>query len=467
MNKSLRARLVISFSILLLVVFSFFALFLYLGIERIMIQRVDESLFDKARYLSTRVKVEEGRISFTLSQMDLGEFVGPGAQNFFILRLETGEILYKSPSIGDSSFPLGNVPPINRVTYFTISQGHVKKRIISYHFLKTDELFRDLSFFLPVKRYGFVLQVGRDLKLETDIIKRFIFYLITLAILTLLFLSLIIRKIVESSLSGIRAISQKVKLISEKNLSERIDIKRVDIEFKELAKAINETFDRLEKAFEKQKEFISYVSHELRTPVSGIKLLTEIALRKKRGIDDYVRYLKDIEKSADHLSRLVNSILLLSRMDMGREHMKLEELCLQEIIKEAIQIVSPLALEKGVEIIDEVLPIKFLGDKDAFLEIFVNIIENAVKYNKNGGWVKIRNDGFKIVIEDSGVGISEDDLPHVFERFYRAENSRSKKTGGTGLGLSIAYELLKRQHGDIKIESKEGKGTKITIFLPQ
>ncbi len=431
-----------------------------------MIQRVDESLFDKARYLSTLVKVEEGRISFTLSQMDLGEFVGPGARNFFILRLETGEILYKSSLVTDNSFPLGNIPGVGRVSYFTISEDHVKKRIINYHFLKTDELFRDLSFFLPVKRYGFILQVGRDLKPETDIIKRFIFYLVTLAILTLLFLSLVIRRIVEISLSGIKTISQKVKLISEKNLSERIDIDKIDVEFKELAQAINETFDRLQRAFEKQKEFISYVSHELRTPVSGIKLLTEVALRRRRGIDDYVRYLKDIEKSANHLSRLVNSILLLSRMDMGRDHMRMEELYLQEIMREAVQIVSPLALEKGVKIVDNISPIKFLGDKDAFLEIFVNIIENAVKYNKKGGWVKIYNDEFKIVIEDSGIGISKDDLPHVFERFYRAENSRSKKTGGTGLGLSIAYELLKRQHGDIKIESKEEKGTKITIFLP-
>ncbi len=467
MKKSLRARLVFSFSLLVLVVFFLFALFLYLGIERIVIQRVDETLFDKARYLSTLVKIEEGRISFTLSRMDMGEFIGPGAKTYFILRLDTGEILYKSPSLGNQTFPLRNIPDVGKVSFFTIYEKPGKKRVITYHFLKEDELFKDLSFFLPVKKYGFILQVGKDLGLESDIVRRFIFYLVTLAILTLIFLSLVIGKMVDSSLSGIKRISHKVKLISEKNLSERIDPEKVDIELKELAIAINETFDRLKMAFERQKKFISYVSHELRTPVSGIKLLTEVALRRERGTEDYVRYLEDIKKSADHLSRLVNSILILSRMDMGREHFRMEELSLCEIVKEAIQILSPLAEEKKVKIEMNLSEMKFLGDRDAFLEIFVNIIENAVKYNREGGWVKIYNEGFKIIIEDNGIGIPKKDLPYVFERFYRAEESRSKKTGGTGLGLSIAYEFIKRQHGDIRIESEEGKGTKVTIFLPQ
>ncbi len=467
MNRSLRARLVFSFSILVLMVFFLFALFLYLGIERIVIQRVDETLFDKARYLSTLVKVEEGRISFTLSKIDIGEFIGPAAKSYFILRLDTGEILYKSPSLGNKEFPLNQIPGVGKVSYFTIYENGSKKRVVNYHFAKEDELFKDLSFFLPVKKYGFLLQVGRDLRLESDIIKRFIFYLITLAILALLFMALLISKMVELSLSSIKKISYKVKLISEKNLSERVDPERVDVELKELAIAINDTFDRLKMAFERQKEFISYVSHELRTPISGIKLITEISLRKKRSQEDYIRYLRDIEKSVNHLSRLVNSILLLSRMDMGREHLKMEELSLLDIIRDALHIISPIAEEKNIKIEYNIENVRFIGDKDAFLEIFVNILDNAIKYNKEKGWVKISNKGFEVVIEDSGIGIPEKDLPHVFERFYRAEASRSRKTGGTGLGLSIAYELIKRQHGDIKIESRVGEGTKVIIILPQ
>lgn len=465
--RSLKTRLLVSFSVLIVFVFLFFGFFLYLGMNRILIKKVDEVLFDKARYLSSLIRVEGGKISFSLSDMDVGEFMNPSSNTQFILRLNTGEIIYKSFFLEGETFPLRNIPEGEGITYFTLKNKREEKRIINYYFLKEDELFKDLSFFMPSKKYGFILQVGKNLKLEGDIIEKFIFYLITLAFLTIFFSSLVIEKLIETSLSSIDKISHKVKLISDENLSERIDPERVDTELRGLAITINETFDRLKMAFERQKEFISYISHELRTPVSGIKLVTDVALRKKREVKDYIRYLKDIQKSANHLTRLINSILILSRIDMGKDYIRMEELSLIEVIDEAVHIVTPIAREKGVTIDSSVPEFKFIGNRDAFLEIFVNILENAIKYNKSGGWVKIYiKDPYSVVVEDNGIGISEKDLPHIFERFYRSESSRSRKTGGTGLGLSIAYELIKRQRGDIKIESKKEEGTKVIIVLP-
>ena len=252
--RSLKTRLLVSFSVLIIFVFLFFGFFLYLGMNRILIKKVDEVLFDKARYLSSLIRVEGGKISFSLSDMDVGEFMNPSSNTQFILRLNTGEIIYKSFFLEGETFPLRNIPEGEGITYFTLKNKREEKRIINYYFLKEDELFKDLSFFMPSKKYGFILQVGKNLKLEGDIIEKFIFYLITLAFLTIFFSSFVIEKLIETSLSSIDKISHKVKLISDENLSERIDPERVDTELRGLAITINETFDRLKMAFERQKE---------------------------------------------------------------------------------------------------------------------------------------------------------------------------------------------------------------------
>ena len=154
--KSLRGKILLYFTLLTIFIFTLFGIFLYIGFKKIIISKVDEILVDKVKYISTFVRIEEGKISFDISKKDIGEFS-------FILRLNTGEIVYAYPS----SFKV----PLSAKGLSTLNVNGKTMRIITYSFLKEDEFFKDLKFLIPSKKYGFILQVGKDLKSETDIIK--------------------------------------------------------------------------------------------------------------------------------------------------------------------------------------------------------------------------------------------------------------------------------------------------------
>lgn len=274
------------------------------------------------------------------------------------------------------------------------------------------------------------------------------------------------------ALSPIEKINTTAREISSSSLGQRIEEKNTDDEVGSLIVTLNQLFARLEKAFEREKQFTSDASHELRTPITVIRAQSEKILRRNDLKEECEETLKIIKKQSDYMGHLIEQLLLLARSDSGKQIIEKEEFDINELVKIVAGEFSAVAENKNIKIITEQSSesISVLADQSMIIQLLLNLIDNAIKYTPKGGEVKIiteKNDGNLIIkIKDTGRGIPEEDQDNIFERFYRVDKSRSRKKGGTGLGLAICEWIVESHEGSINFESSAGIGTTFIIKLP-
>lgn len=223
-----------------------------------------------------------------------------------------------------------------------------------------------------------------------------------------------------------------------------------------------------------QKDFVANVSHELKTPLTTIKSYTETLL--DGALDDKdtaVKFLNIVDMEADRMNRLVKDLLQLSRLDYRQEKWNIKENNIIALINMAITKVEMTAKQKHQQLnkfYNAEDDIRVLIDRDRFEQVIMNILSNAIKYTQNGGRIdvdaQVQESTVVVSVRDNGIGVEENEIPRIFERFYRVDKARSRAMGGTGLGLAITKQIVEEHHGKIEAESKAGKGTKITITLP-
>jgi len=268
----------------------------------------------------------------------------------------------------------------------------------------------------------------------------------------------------------IAAMSKTAAAISETNLSERIDTTNIDIELGELAKVLNAAFDRLQFAFERQAQFTADASHELRTPLAVIRSSAELALSRQRTPQQYRETLETCLRAVQRMTGITDGLLTLARADADYHSTRDIEIAMDQVVTDAVNLLAPLAGEKGVTIRSDVKPVTLSGNPVALGRIVTNLVGNAVDYNQPGGEVRVsltNGDKFAVLkVSDTGIGIPSKDLPHVFERFYRVDKDRSRAAGGTGLGLAICQELVASHGGTISVESVMERGTTFEVRLP-
>jgi signal transduction histidine kinase len=242
-------------------------------------------------------------------------------------------------------------------------------------------------------------------------------------------------------------------------------------EVAQLITSFNETLTRLEGLFTSQRRFIADVSHELRTPLTVIK--GEVSLMRRIGQVDE-ESLSNVEAEVDRLTRMVGDLLLLAQAESGRLPMDMRPVELDAILFDVFQQMRTLAGERIQLRIGEIDQVLVTGDRDRLKQVLVNLVGNAIQYTPAGGSVTLSlqktDEQARLIVRDTGPGIPTQDLPHIFERFYRGERSR-KRTGGAqssgfGLGLSIAYWIVRNHGGNIEVNSSEGQGTTFCIWLP-
>ena len=259
--------------------------------------------------------------------------------------------------------------------------------------------------------------------------------------------------------------------MSSGDFSARVSV-RGRSEFAELATAFNSMSERLELLDKSRNQFVSNASHELKTPLSTMKILIETILYQDPFDPGMTKeFLTDVNKEIDRLSRIVSDLLTLVNIDSGGMKLNSADLDLHELLLEQVKRLAPLARENGIELecsAREVLEVN--GDTVKLQQVIYNVIDNAIKYTPRGGEVhaSLSRSGKRAVIRvsDTGIGIPAEDLPHIFDRFYRVDKARSRATGGTGLGLSIVKQIVKMHGGTIIAASEEGKGTTFVIELP-
>ncbi len=269
------------------------------------------------------------------------------------------------------------------------------------------------------------------------------------------------------ALMPVEKISAAALKISSGDLSQRISVAETESELGKLAVVLNSTFERLETAFAQQKQFTSDASHELRTPIAVLISETQTMLSRDRRPDEYRESMSVCLETAQKMRRLTESLLELARLDAGQDKLRMERNNLPAVVLECVEFVRPLATERNVHIHCDLKPVEAVCDASRMAQVVINLLTNAIKYNKEGGSIHIStsaNDGTAILtVADTGLGIASHDLPRVFERFYRADKSRS--TGGNGLGLSICKAIVSAHGGTIDVASEENKGTTFTVVL--
>jgi len=260
--------------------------------------------------------------------------------------------------------------------------------------------------------------------------------------------------------------------ITATRLDRRLDVPPTHDELARLAETFNRMFERLEGSFERIRRFTADAAHELRTPLTVIRTSSEVALRSPRSPEGDRRVLEDIVDEADRLGRLVAQLLFLCREDDGGGARREDIVALDELVREVADLMQAPACEKSVDLcVEDLDPCLVRGDGDRLRQLVINLIDNAVKYTPPGGRVTVRGEldrgHVRVEVVDTGCGIPEEHLKHVFDRFYRIDSSRSRATEGTGLGLAICRSIVEGHHGRIWIQSEVGRGTRATFELPR
>ncbi len=273
-----------------------------------------------------------------------------------------------------------------------------------------------------------------------------------------------------SALSRLAAVTRvATKITQTDDLSYRIPLNgSQEDEVGQLILAFNDTLERLENLFNTQRRFLADVSHELRTPLTVIK--GEVGLMNLTGSVD-AESIHSIEKEVDRLTRLVGDLLLLAQAESGRLPLEMNPVELDSVLLEVMQTMGKLAEGKVSLHQDEIDQVQVIGDRDRLKQVMLNLIANAVEYTPQNGEVHImlrKVEGqAQFSVQDNGPGIPPEDIPHIFERFYRAERSRKRRgASGFGLGLSIAQWIVTRHQGRIEVVSQPGEGAKFTVTLP-
>ncbi len=277
------------------------------------------------------------------------------------------------------------------------------------------------------------------------------------------------RWITQKALSPVNRLRQMVKNIQVDTLSQRVPLDGPPDQVKDLAEAFNHALERLEKAFEMQGRFVADASHEMRTPLATMRTNLEVLqLDPKATLSDYKEMSVTLTRTLDRLERLSNDLLLLARGELEVHKVPVN---IEALLTEVVQNLMPFAKENHVIINMKVQEgAVVLADERLLGIAFGNLIDNGIRYNRSGGSVEITvfgvDNGLTVQIQDTGEGIPSEELPRIFDRFYRVEKSRTRYRGGAGLGLAICEHIIKLHGGHIKASSTVGEGSNFIIWLP-
>lgn len=272
------------------------------------------------------------------------------------------------------------------------------------------------------------------------------------------------------ALAPIVRISRTAKAMSQGDLSARIAIDRTETELGQVALALNQAFDRLHDSLDRQRRFTADASHELRTPLSTLSLVVEWALARDRGAAEYRETLDTCQRAATRMRAVIEGLLTLARADAGEPVLRRVPVSLDQVAHEVVTLLRPLAERRKVDLTVSGAGAEVAGDPDLLRDVVTNLVSNAIHYNREEGRVEIavwkEEPSACLQVADTGIGISSEDLPRVFERFYRADKARARDAGGAGLGLAVTRWIVESHGGQITCTSEVGVGTRFLVRLP-
>ncbi len=449
----LRARLALLYTLIVGGILLLFGTVVYVSVSATLTEQVDDTLALAANQIIRNARA--GSVGVTLPELDLF------ADVYIQVWGPNGQLQSTSLNIRGFNVPLDpQMLEITRPVYRDVTIGEVHLRVLSVPLV-----FRNTN------RVIAVLQAATSLSFVDTTQRLLMWVLLVGAGLSMTLAGVAGWLSTGQALAPLEAVTQTALQITRADdLSRRIPYHGApDDEVGQLIHAFNQTLGRLENLFNTQRRFLADVGHELRTPLTVIR--GNIDLMRRMHCSDE-ESLQSIESEVDRLTRLVGDLLLLAQAESGKIPLARETVELDTLVLEVLSQMQVLARDHVTLRLGEIDQVLVCGDKDRLKQVLVNLVSNAIKYTPQGGEVVVGlakvEQKARLTISDNGPGIPQEDLPHIFERFYRGEKSRTRTRDGKGfgLGLSIAYWIVRNHEGYIEVSSSQETGTTFCIWLP-
>lgn len=455
---TLRSRLTLWYSGLLAGVLIVFGAAVYLLLSFLLTEQLDETLLSTAEDIrSVAARSVEGRILFPDLAFSLTADVG--VQLWQAVAPDSAQIVAGDPALNGLELDpeaLGSPSTSLR----TLMLAGTEYRVLTYPLLAQ-----------PDNNVVGYLQLASSLETVQSALRSLLTVMVIGGVVTVLVAGLVGWSTAGAALRPIDQVTETALQITRADdLSRRIPLDGPPRgEVGRLTEAFNETLERLETLFETQRRFLADVSHELRTPLTSIR--GNVDLIRRMGEPD-PESLEAIRSEVDRMTRMVSDLLMLAQAESGRLPLAQDEIELDTLMLEVFKQANVLARDSVRVEIGREDQVRVVGDHDRLLQVLLNLVANALDHTPRGGKVTLGlacvDDWARLTVSDTGPGIPTEDLPHIFERFFRVDRARVRKvSGGAGLGLSIAYWITRSHNGKIEVASEEGKGTTFSVWLPR
>ena len=318
---------------------------------------------------------------------------------------------------------------------------------------------------------GLIVQLGRSMDNYSRIIEAFRKIFVTTMAVLFVLAAVVGWFMAKRALAGVETVTQTARRITESSLDERVPVKTKVNEIDQLAITFNQMLDRIQKLVTEIKEMNDNIAHDLKSPITRIRGIAEVSLTTESNLQDYENMAGSTIEECDRLLDMINTMLIISKTEAGLGQFENKTLDIAGVVQDACELFLPLADSEGLTLVCEA-PVRILtgGDMRMIQRMISNLLDNAVKYTPAGGNIQVaaklsNPQTIQISIKDTGIGISAADMPHIFERFYRCDPSRSRT--GTGLGLSFARAIARAHGGEIIVSSAPNNGSTFTVVLPK
>ncbi|MEW6211387.1 MAG: heavy metal sensor histidine kinase [Acidobacteriota bacterium] len=462
-RRSIRFRLTLWYAGLLAGLLTLFGASVYIWLEGYLRWTLEQSLGNQARQIGETFLASVGVSGEDYVIDEIREHYAPEINNRFVrVTRADGSVMYASLAPEDKSFDPASLPVLNSFASAAFARSQ-----------KVADGNTMLVYTLPFTAENgerFLIEVGAsDGPIERTLYGLFIILLLTLPV----FVAVAIVGgyfIMRRALSPLDEMTRSAERITSRNLNERLPVASTGDEVEQLSVSLNRMIARLDEAFDHIGRFSADASHELRTPLTILRGELE-ALAQQSLPEDKRETIASALEEVERLTRIVESLLALSRLDAGEARMERARIDLAELAATTTEQMRLLAEDKRIALRCETdSRVEVEGDRARLKQVIVNLLDNAIKYTPEGGAIRVlvcSTDGRAVIeVEDNGAGIPADALAHVFERFYRVDKARSRQMGGAGLGLSIVKSICAAHGGRVEAGSEEGRGSRFRVELP-
>lgn len=455
-RRSIRFRLTAGYAGILAVTFAAVGIGVWLAIRDSVFETVDKDLRSRLLVMRELLQRQGTDPDASVDELIENAAVAP-AGSYFRIGNGAGRWLYQSP--GTEAW--GDSPDRARLP----ARGSIQTVV------QHGKPIRVLSAVVPVG----IIQIGDPIDEFVEMLDAFTWTAVVASPLLLMLASMGGYWMSRRALAPVEQIARTADDIEARNLAKRLPLSGTGDELDHLSATLNAMFARLEDAFRHITQFTADASHELRTPVAIIRTTAEVTRRRRRSEPEYEAALDRILAESERTTELIEDLMLLARADANVEELVREPVRMVELVHGVCADAGVLADAAGVSLkTGEVKDCTVSGDRRALGRLLLILVDNAIKYSKPGGAVELSLDRCqregrptaRLDVRDNGAGISPDDLPHIFERFYRASKDRSRRVEGVGLGLSIAQSIAHQHGGEVQVESTPEQGTTARLLLP-